>query len=353
MIVNWRALICREIPFLQQDNVLYIFDLRGPNVTPWLEIPDFWKYENVLPWILQGKRVAVNEDATQLKYTRTNELVVGPRSADPRVSLIERLSEDAFEGMKTIWAGVPHPDIDNVSRLHELPCSFTFSDFLEYNDKFSQKQRLEDLTPAWRIANSQNDIEPLRGTTSPWLLKRRRGSGGWQVHSLAQISDQKLQRAFARSHDWFVEQRVSGKVMSIQCFSLEKPSSVTVFGVVEQLIDSGTHFVGGRILPLSNFDSSVKAQLEAAINKLAPLLQKYEGFWGIDFILTEARQIFVLEANVRMTAMTIPVLVANEHEAVGEFCEDVPPSDTQPSGITITEDLIRGTVDILRLGKTF
>lgn len=352
MRVSWRALTHSEIPFLQRPDTLYIFDLRGPNVTPWQEIPDFWKYENILPWVLEGKRVAVNEDSTRLHYSQSNGLVFGPRSTDPRVSLVQRLPESALEEVNVIWAGVAHPDIDNISRLHEIPCMFTFPDFLTYNDKFSQKQSLGDLTPAWQIVNAQSDVEQLRNSDSPWLLKRRRGSGGWQVHDLGHVDDAELKRAFARSHDWFVEKRVSGKVMSIQCLSTKEPSSVNAFGMVEQLIDSGTHFVGGRILPLSNLDASVKAQLEKAVDKLTPLFKKYEGFWGIDFILSEAGQVFVLEANVRMTAMTVPVLVANEHGGAGEFREDIPPSDAKPNDMIITEDLPRGTVDVLRLKNT-
>lgn len=96
-------------------------------------------------------------------------------------------------------------------------------------------------------------------------------------------------------------------------------------------------------------ETLVQEQVEQAIKKLDGLLKNYEGFYGIDFIVTDAKILYVLEANVRMTAMTIPVLVANNLNKPFDFLEDVQTAQVAENDIVIAEDLVRKTADVLRL----
>jgi hypothetical protein len=44
---------------------------------------------------------------------------------------------------------------------------------------------------------------------------------------------------------------------------------------------------------------------------LGKLLKDYIGFFGLDFIIGEDGMVLILEANIRLTAATIPTLLAN------------------------------------------
>jgi hypothetical protein len=347
-LVEWKPLQSREISFLQSLDSLYVFDLRGTNVLTSLKIPDFWKYENVFPWILEGQHVVVNEDHLRLTYPTTNDFIVARKDDDPRVSLIERLALDELRSFSKIWMGIPDPAADSVAQENNIPINFPFSDFQNYNDKYTQKEIFDDLTPEWKKAHSESGITSYIGENSEWFLKRRHGSGGWHVLDLALATVEDINIAFSRSADWFLEKRLSGNVYSVQCVRLPKEGKTIIFGFVNQLMESGTHFVGGRILPLSDMETLIKNQLEQAINKLEKLLKGYEGFYGIDFIITDKEKLYVLEANVRMTAMTIPVLIANNLNKQLDLLEDVPITKIAENDMVIAEDLVRNAADILR-----
>lgn len=348
MDIEWQPLQSREISLLQSPKTLYVFDLRGPNVIPWLEIPDFWKYENILPWILEKRHVIINEDYRRLRYPNDNKYLVAPKTSDARVSLIERIPPHTLGNFSALWMGVPHRAADLLADRFNLPLNYSFVDFKIYNDKYAQKRYFDGLTPEWKEIHSLDSIESYWKENSDWFLKRRYGSGGWQVLDLARTSISDLERALSRSTDWYVEQKIEGDVYSIQCLRLPKENITHVFGLVRQRIEDGTHFVGGRILPLSDSNSFIHEQIQQTIQKMESLLKNYEGFYGIDFIMASTQKIYILEANVRMTAMTIPVLVANDLKKNFNFLEDIEMSQVAVNDIVITEDLVRKAVDILR-----
>lgn len=130
---------------------------------------------------------------------------------------------------------------------------------------------------------------------------------------------------------------------------LPDENKTIVFGFVNQLIADNTHFMGGHILPLLKTEALIQEQIQQSINKLEGLLENYEGFYGVDFILTRTKKVYVLEANVRMTAMTIPVLIANDLNKYLTFVEDVSITNVRSDDILITKDLVRKTADVLRV----
>ena len=348
MNIEWRPLKSHEISLLQSPESLYVFDLRGTNVLTSIKIPDFWKYENIFPWILQNQHVVVNEDYARLTYSNSNRYVIARKNDYPRISLMERLDSTILRDFSAIWMGIPNSAADLLAQKNNIPISFSFTDFQDYNDKYKQKELFGDLTPDWKKVHSESAATSYLAKDSSWFLKRRHGSGGWHVLNLASITLEDIRLAFSRSTDWFVEKKVVGKVYSIQCLRLPNENKTFVFGLVNQLIEEGTHFIGGRILPMSDMENHLREQIEQAINKLEGLLKNYEGFYGIDFIVDDAKQLCVLEANVRMTAMTIPVLVANNLNKHLDFLEDIKKNKIAADDIVVAEDLVRMTADVLR-----
>ena len=253
-----------------------------------------------------------------------------------------------LENISALWMGVPHREADLLADRYGLQLNYSFINFKAYNDKYTQKELFNDLTPEWKKVHSPSDVESYLARASEWFLKRRHGSGGWQVFDLGSVTSADINRAFSRSTDWFVEKNIQGDIYSIQCVRLPKEDKTTVFGFVNQLIENGTHFVGGRILPFSDMQTLIKNKLEQVIKILERLLKNYEGFYGIDFIVTNTQKLYVLEANVRMTAMTIPVLVANDLNRTFDFLEDVETAQVSENDIVIAEDLVRKAVDVLR-----
>lgn len=348
MHIKWQPLEASEIAFLQSKETLYVFDLRGPNVTPWKKIPDFWKYENVMPWILDGQHVAVNEDHTRITYVHENDYLVAPKETDPRISLIERLPTKQLENHSALWMGVPHPMADILAARYTMQLNYLFTDYKKYNDKHAQKKAFGALTPTWKIVADIDDVVPYRTKNSPWFLKRQHGSGGWQVINLAHAEDTDVEHALAQRTGWFIEEKIRGDIYSVQCIRFPKESKTIIFGLVNQIINETTHFIGGRILSLTSTKPSVQIQIQDVIQRIDNHLGDYDGFYGIDFILTDTNKVYALEANVRMTAMSIPVLLANSMHKDVDFLEDIDMAAIEANDIVMTEDLVRRAADVLR-----
>jgi predicted ATP-grasp superfamily ATP-dependent carboligase len=253
--------------------------------------------------------------------------------------------------VSSLWVAVPHPDADILAREKGLAISNTFESFLKRNDKYRQKELLGSQTPTWKKISSAELRSALSAVKGQWYLKRRLGSGGFTVFLVKDVAaDEKLEDLLkADDNDWFLEKEVLGVSCSIQCVKYRRSDDVTIFGFSEQIIDSGRFFAGSKIKPLSSLPETCYRQLKAALKKLSPLLKGYEGFFGLDFIISKNNKVSVLEANIRLTAATIPTLLINVSgggEAV--YKEDVH-GQAEEGDIRITVDDAGGTADTVKL----
>lgn len=60
------------------------------------------KYENLLPWILKGQNILVNQYAQQLPYSNTNNLIVVETGSIAKKALITRREEQKLTLPKTL-----------------------------------------------------------------------------------------------------------------------------------------------------------------------------------------------------------------------------------------------------------
>ncbi len=334
-----------EVRFLKARDTLFTFDFRALGEDPSYRIPAMWKYENLTPWIALGW-ATVNEDAALIAYRSPYKQLVVPKGDDPTISLYRRLKAAALDrSIRALWVAVPHPDADEFALQKGLRINYSYKQFLRLNDKLEQKKLLRDLTPRWRPVGATKE---LKGVASGYL-KRRHGSGGFTVFKASEMGSSKVRDLLAaQPSDWYFEETASGVPHSVQ--GLRSGGRHVVFGFSEQCIEDGRYFKGSRILPLANLTAKVAAQLSAAIDRLEPLFSGYEGFWGIDFILDEDETVKVLEANVRVTAATIPTLMVNFANASRAlYREDVPPREAAgSSAIILTVDPDRAGVDVLK-----
>ncbi len=338
----------KEISFLQLKNTLYVSDLRAIGESMEYEIPSMWKYENLLPWILIDKDVAINENGLDLKYIFNNRLLVMPTGNSAKKSIFEKLASRSLPSIRRIWVAVPHPAADEFAEKHNLKLNYSYSEFLDKNDKFKQKKLLARLTPKWKIIDSYGTFEKL--TAKRGFVKRRHGSGGYTVFdiNLAKRDANFLKLFNQNPGDWFFEEFVEGKPHSIQCL-VENNKDITIFGFSEQKILNAKNFFGSDIIPLKNLQKSILLQLSKGIIKLKPLLNNYKGFFGIDFIIDKKNKVYILEANIRLTAATIPTLLTNMVGSVSSaYTEDATSKNTKSEDVVLTIDKISGEKDILR-----
>jgi len=339
-----------EIPFLQNKQTLYTCDFRAISESMDYKIPSMWKYENLLPWILNHEKVVVNEERSLLQYPNRNELIIAPRSKDPRVSVFRRLPQDSsFNGISKIWVAIPHPEADTLAKEKRVDISYSFNDFLKRNNKIRQKKLLQQMTPKWKLLQSRHDFEKAAANSMPGYIKRAHGSGGYAIFLNHDINNNdNLHQLIAQSGEWFFEEMVEGKPHSIQAVRFKKTGKIIIFGFAAQTIAQSKHFTGARILSISLLNDNIFKQLQKAIAQLTLLLKNYEGFFGIDFILDKNDTVHILEANIRMTALTVPTLLKNlagGNEAIYE--EDLEINETGESNIILGYENVSGTGDIL------
>lgn len=346
-----QALQSSDISFLKIEGAFYVFDLRASSTSLTLPITDFWKYENPFPWILSGQLAVVNEDHQSLDYGQTNKLITVPKKQDPCISIFARLQNQLpLKDVQSLWVGIPHPAADIVAQAHNLKLNYSYPSYVKRNDKLAQKKLLADMTPDWRSVESFNDVLAARESKDYTFLKRQHGSGGYAVFDITFTElDELIERFVRDGHRWYLEKRVFGQAYSIQCMRYRQDGEVVIFGYCEQTIADDLHFVGAQVLPLDELPQAVEEQLLTGLEQLQPLLEDFEGFFGVDFIVSEDDQVHILEANIRMTAMTIPVLVANDRSlSRAYFLEDQKQENITSGDLVLMEDTVQKTADLLR-----
>lgn len=311
-MITKKRLIPSEISFLNYDDCLYSVDFRAISENMNYAIPAMWKVENLCSWIISDKFVTTNEDFDRLKYPNSNFYVVLNKGADPKVSIYDRLfkTKDTIDTkIKKLWVAIPHPNADKYCQDNHLQLNFTFSDFVKLNDKFTQKKLLKENTPKWVKIASRSELESIINDRSGYI-KRKQGSGGYAVFKSDDLNND-FNVLFNQSpSDWFFEEKADGRSCSIQCIK-DESGNITIFGFSEQMINGDKFYSGSKILSLNSMEDNIYRQLSNSLEMLSKLLKDYVGFFGLDFIIGEDGMVLVLEANIRLTAATIPTLLAN------------------------------------------
>lgn len=342
----------KEIEFLQDNQALYIFDFRALGESMEYDIPAMWKYENLMPWILEGEYAVVNEFHQDVHYPSENKLLVVGRGKDARVSVAGKLCKKKIPAdIKSLWVAVPHPDADQLAGRKNLTINYTYSDFLFRNDKIKQKELLKKMTPDWTIVKGKKELDILRKSKKSGFIKRKLGSGGYAVFDIGKIAgNEDFEKLFLQASDeWYFEEFAKGETYSVQCLMDKESDDVVVFGYSKQHMAEGKCFIGSEILSLNDLRDDIFMQLKKGIKLMSPLLKNYVGFLGIDFIVGKENRVNILEFNIRTTAATIPTLLSNNTGSRAFYEEDLPMDKIEGEDVILTEDLSSKCVDVFRL----
>lgn len=336
--VKFYALVSGDIPELNDTDTLYTIDFRAISESMEYKIPAMFKYENLLAWIVDGY-VTANRMAQEIQFSRQPNVVEVDMPDDPRVSIYSRLkSYKDTKRFNKIFVGIPHPDADAFARESGLVINYSYHDFIHLNDKIKQKELFFDKTPKWKIFVTSMDDADIAGK----YLKRQMGSGGYTIYSPEEVKS--VIHGLDKTHSWYIEDYCPGTSCSAQIYKAS-PQEYTVFGFTEQIIEDGKHFSGAKLKNLSCLTSDQKEELTTIIKNCHSLLERYRGFFGIDFIIKPSGEISALELNVRMTAMSVPTMIFNESDADEMlFREDVEYDGVSGKVIAVAAD---GLVDIL------
>lgn len=342
----------KAIKFLQDNRSLYIFDFRVLGESMEYDIPAMWKYENLMPWILEGKHAVVNESHQGIGYPGKNKLSVIRKGKDARISVARKLYKKKIpDDIESLWVAVPHPDADQLAEQKNLIINYTYSDFLFRNDKIKQKELLKRMTPSWTIVKDEKELDMLRKNKKSGFIKRKLGSGGYTVFNVSKIADNKnFEKFFSQSSgEWYFEEFTKGETYSAQCLIDKDSDDVVVFGYSKQHMADGRCFIGSEMLSLDDLKGDIFMQLKKGIKLMDPLLKNYVGFFGIDFIVGKECRVNILEFNIRTTAVTIPTLLSNNTGSRAFYEEDMPMNKIESEDIILTEDSNSKCVDVFRL----
>ncbi len=346
MTIHKQRITPDQIDFLRDPWTLYTCDFRATAESMEYNIPAMWKYENMLPWILYGQHVTVNDNARLLKYRWPNTLINVVKNNDPKKSIYSRLKKSDIGKSSRLWVSVPHPDADSVAKRWKLQLNEKYIDFLNRNDKRRQKLLLGNRTPQWEDIHSEPHLRQLQRLWKRGFVKRAQGSGGFAVFPFSQTHTDNFLKLFRETkREWFIEREIRGSFHSIQLVT--EHGRTTVFGMSDQIMDD-QHYIGSKIRPLKELNTRTWATLQRSIFALRPLWKDYTGFWGIDYVIDRAGRTYVLEANIRQTAATIPTLLNNLVQGgMSTFREDVKVSD-QPGEVPLAYDLVGKTADVMQ-----
>jgi len=263
--------------------------------------------ENLLTNILRGQHIAVNQYAVKHTDSLRNQLWIATITGDPRIPLYTRLREVEVPGeIHHLFVAVPHPEADLLALEKGWSINYNYPDFLAYNNKLAQKERLGDLTPNWEIIDPKtypfDDMEDC-------YFKREFGAGGYATFHASDRTGMKLPSRKYPAR-WFREDAMEGEPRSVQVFR-HGSGEYTVFGYSEMKIIFKKNYAGGLMKKTGSIPGFVRERISTALDCLDPLFKGYTGFMGIDFLEKDSN-LLVLEANVRVTMATFATLELNE-----------------------------------------
>lgn len=351
-----KKLVPRDIKEIRKKRTLYLSEFRTLKEDTTYKLHDVLDYENYLPWIVRGVPLTVNYRHAQYEYPYRDlsELIDVPYEKDLRESIIKRLERFHFDfsAYDELWTPVAHEDIDRVAKRDGLKLNFSYRDFIHWNDKVKQKKYLKDLAPEFRVVRKIENLKKL-ADQDQYYLKRDIGAGGETTLRLDRALKGKLMKTLKKTpgYFWFIEKRVPGIPMSVQCY--KNGQRITMFAYDRQLIQEGHIFAGAEFLPLEEMPDFLEVNIRETLKRLAPFIRRYHGFFGVDFMHDEKLMSYsVLEANVRMTDLSIPALLMNEAgHKTAEMYIDMKSSKQKRGDIILCPppSNSRGNGDVLRL----
>lgn len=340
MNIHIRSLNFSDILSLQNKNTLYVMDYRAIWESMDYEIPTMWKYENIFPRIAPGCLHSVNEDFLKINYHKDFLPLVIKKTPSPKESVASRLENISLPwNIQSIYTAIPHPQLDILCVKRNLKINYSYEDFQKLNNKIAQKKLIKDFTPERGILKWDQKFPDNT------FIKRDFWSGWFTVFYSDQTTSEDID--LYTQYKWYREKNIKWKSMSLQIF--KENNNFTIFGMCEQIIE-WSYFIWWKLLSLDNISSIIYNFINSILSDLWPLLQYYEWFFWIDFILEkETNRPFFLEANIRVTAMTIPVLLNNYYDWSKKiFLEDIPIKDASNNrDIILSIDSNKSNVDVL------
>lgn len=344
MKIEYKKLTPNEVEDFQDENTLYSFDFRALGEDLFMEIPEMRKYENLGKWIIKNKHHTSNEwEELDKKRIQLNHNHLSKDTIYSRLKEVNLPDE-----IKKLWVAVPHPDSDILAIEKNLEINYKHFLFEKLNDKLFQKKFLGNLSPEFIEINSFLQLKNILEKDNNFFLKKRHGSGSFTSYDCQKkdfkfFSSNEFIRKYISKGDFFLERKINGKPLSVQVF--KKEENYVVFGFTEQLFDKDGFYEGNLIYSPELIKD--KKFIEEVISKCNSLLKEYNGFFGIDFMEEESGKNYVLELNVRVTAVTVPTLVSNEKNFdKAKYLENV--KKPEKGDIVLTSFKDEETFDILR-----
>ena len=306
MEVKISKLTPEEVSELNKKDVLYSLDFRGLGESLNYEIPEMRKYENLLPWILNGATCLANENSASLKYINKNNIVIVKSGKLAQTSIYKRLEK--IQKFKCLWAGIPHPDADKLAKENNVSINYNWMDFLKLNNKIMQKKTIKRNTPEFIIVRDFTHLKNILAKDNEFFLKRNLGSGGFTSFDCTKSKIKDFKKFNFKENGklcFYLERKIYGTPFSIQLY--KDKNKIIAFGYTKQITEDGYFFKGNEILDLKNFKEI--EFLRDILEQGKTLFKHYNGFFGLDFIFNN--RAYFLEFNVRLTAATIPVLLTN------------------------------------------
>jgi|GEM_PF-2515610 len=313
-----------HIPELRNARTLFAVDFRACSSA--VSENSWWVsyYENMLLPVIEKGWAVMNQEALPLyKEVPGVEYVVASHSSELLKPLAQRLQEfSQWDAIDEIWAGVAHPALDALAAEKGKLLSYSFPDYRKNNDKILQKLSIpSNLTPAWKRGVHQ--------AAKGFLLKNSFGCGGlevWHPDQTHNLDGVPFTQVVKENEGWYQEQFIQGVSCSASLYS--NGSDTIIFGWSELLFSetSSLSCLGGKLHDVATLESYILKPLTICIDALKEgPLKNYQGFWGIDFIVENGtRDFYFLEANVRLTTLTVPQLLLGKLNATeGVFHEDL------------------------------
>lgn len=306
-MILFQDLCVADIPMLSNQETLYTFDPRSILDECLGKHRYIVSCENLLTNILRGQHIVVNQYAIKHTDPLRNQLWTAAISGDPRISMYTRLEGVEIPSeIHRLFVAVPHPEADQLAMKRGWSVNYNYADFTTFNNKLAQKELLGNLTPRWEIIDPKT--YPFVDTEDCYF-KRELGAGGYATFHASDLTGMKLPSRKYPSR-WFREDAMEGEPRSVQVFR-HGHGEYTVFGYSEMKIILKKNYAGGLMKKTADIPEFVREKISVALVRLDALFQDYTGFLGIDFLESDGN-LWILEANVRVTMATFATLELNE-----------------------------------------
>lgn len=281
----------RVFPILKNTNTIFTHPFSQ-------ELQDYYKRL----WLVENVNVILTDNIKEITLAK---------NIWQNKQLIEKLKSYKFKKIVPFFV---NDDMDELSKLLDIPLSVSKEIFIKANDKLLLKKYLIQAglpTIDWHFTSDIKVLKSYFDKSDRYLFKDPLWVSGYWFWDNKENTFEELEENYIGKEliiEKFIEKESSP---SVQFFISEDKKQAIIFGITDQLLENWKIYLWNKS-PSIYDESEVWDELLRQSVKIIEYITDlwYTWFAWIDFIVDVEKMVYATEVNARFTAATYPLVTS-------------------------------------------